>query len=301
MGLAIRSTKAYDPKIESLGTSIRRLDAKFAELQTEHSRIQTEHSQKCTDALGASLSHLAKVIEDVSIADKKLIYWYEQKRGVKLMLRCVGIDKRTSAIVGRKIKQLKGDITKTEKKFRRTSEAFSAGMTAVQGLNTRVTSYTLLEVGEVHNSSTSALKDFSDELEEVETTTRHKRLEHVHVEEQVQEVCVDITRTEASRGIAADGSETCENVCTTSLTLKYEAKLNLLKLACCCRLYRCRFLWSSRIILSISLGCSACRCYLRHCQCHRVEHVGHTSQKSPSPWRSIASSAWRSSRADPRS
>jgi uncharacterized protein YoxC len=191
---------------------IRQLDSRFTELQCEHRRIQDEHSRKCASALSISLSYLGKVIEDVGKADKKLIYWYEQKKGVKMMLRLVGIDKRTNAIVGRKTKRIKGDVQKAENKFRQTSEVFTDGLNAVQGLNTKVTSYSLLEVSTTHNSSASTLRAFSDELKEVETATREKRLEYVHVEEQIEDVRQDITLTESNRNVAANGSDSCAGV-----------------------------------------------------------------------------------------
>lgn len=45
---------------------------------------------------------LELVVTYVNKSDKSLIYWYEKGSGMKRALRCVGIDKRTAAMVEKK-------------------------------------------------------------------------------------------------------------------------------------------------------------------------------------------------------
>jgi len=91
-----------DPKLTSLAFRLRDLESDLSSIKISQQAIGREHSQKCSESLNESLISLTHLIEAVEKTDRTLIYWVEKGKPVKLILRCVGVDKRTTNIVAKK-------------------------------------------------------------------------------------------------------------------------------------------------------------------------------------------------------
>jgi hypothetical protein len=211
------SHEAPDPRVLFLAHQVQQLDFTFATIQSDYDTLREEHTKRCSAAVREALSALVKLVERVAKTDHRLVYWYEKRGSVKLMLRCVGVDKRTNAIVDTGTSMMKRDVKRVENKFVSTSGVFGEGLEAVQDLNTRVTSYSLKDLCPVQSGSAGIMSSFASELENVKTGLESKTTRRTVVEREIGDVSDNIEKTKTKSTNAMLASDTCSDVRRSSL------------------------------------------------------------------------------------
>jgi hypothetical protein len=167
--------------------------------------------------LQESLLSLIQLADYVYKTDKALVYWVEKGKPVKLLLRCIGVDKRTDALVARKTTKVKKEVGRVEEKFKKTSTVFGDGLKAVQGLNTRVTEYSISSIGTVHDNVNGALEEFDNEAKQVQATIDEKDKEYRATNIEITEVSEGISTADINRKTAEQASENASDVSCTPI------------------------------------------------------------------------------------
>jgi hypothetical protein len=156
--MALVTWTSIDSRLAELQRQCTSLENELSGIQTNYDSLRREHEQKCAEALRQALSGLAKVIKYVNRTDRALIFWVEKGSALKTALRFIGIDQRTQTIVRRKTTIIKARVSEVEASFDRSSQAFKNGLSAVQGLNTKLTQYSLTSIGQAPENWTKKSK-----------------------------------------------------------------------------------------------------------------------------------------------
>lgn len=110
--MALVKYGSADSQLEDLQRQFATLDSELVIIQKSYADLKREHGTKCSNSLKDAVSSLLQVVTYVNKSDKSLIYWYEKGPGMKRALRCVGIDKRTAAMVEKKSTKITGKAAK---------------------------------------------------------------------------------------------------------------------------------------------------------------------------------------------
>ena len=212
MEIVRAGTHALDPEVTELAKKLLALHLTLSQLKSEHNRLRQEHSRKCSASLSQALSALLKLVNRVAKTDRKLVYWYEKGDGLTTMLRCVGMDKRTSTIVGKRTNLLRKDVSKVERQFKTTSSVVGDGLEAVEQLNTQVTVYSLEQLGEVQSGSVDLKGTYTTRLEDLERDMSSTKARCETVEKSIESTSTTIDSTSARQRQAAKIGDNCSTV-----------------------------------------------------------------------------------------
>jgi hypothetical protein len=159
-----------------------------------------------------ALSSLVKVIKYVNRTDRALIFWVEKKSGLKTALRCIGIDRRTEVIILKKTTIIKARVSEVEASFDRSNQAFKSGLSAVQGLDMKLTQYSLTSIGHAQREITSFSRELDQKINQVNRTITKLKAESQDVEAEASEVPSRISAVYSQRQEAQEASNAAGRV-----------------------------------------------------------------------------------------
>lgn len=214
--MALVKYRSGDCKLEDLRRQFADLDSELIVIQKSYSDLKREHGKKCSNALKDAVSSLLQVVTYVNKSDKSLIYWYEKGPGMKRALRCVGIDKRTAAMVEKKSKKITGEAAKVESQFNRSGQVFSDGLKAVQNLNTRVTHYSLSSIGDARQQAVTMYDEVNGNAQSVEVELKKSKTDCEKFQGEIDAIPDQISGVESSRRTAQQSSSSSSDVKTLS-------------------------------------------------------------------------------------
>lgn len=214
--MALVKYSSADSQLEELQRQFAILDSELIAIQKSYFNLKNEHGTKCSNALKDALSSLLQVVNYVNKSDKSLIYWYEKGPGMKRALRCVGIDKRTAAIVEKKSREITGKAAKVESQFNRSSQVFSDGLKAVQNLNIRVTEYSLGSIGDARQQAVTMYDEVDGNARSVEDELAKSKTDYQKAQDEIDAIPDKISGVELSRRVAQQSSTSSSNVKTPS-------------------------------------------------------------------------------------
>lgn len=203
-------------QLDELQRQFATLDRELIVIRKRYSDLKKEHGKKCSNALKDAVSSLLLVITYVDKSDKSLIYWYEKGSGMKRALRCVGIDKRTAAMVEKKNTKITGKAAEVESQFNRSGQVFSDGLKAVQNLNTTITEYSLNSIGDARQQAVTMYDEVDMNSQSVEVELKKSKINYEKVQEEIDGVPEEISGVEFSRRIAQQSSSSSSDVQTLS-------------------------------------------------------------------------------------
>lgn len=212
--MALVKYGSADSQLEDLQRQFATLDSELVIIQKSYADLKREHGTKCSNSLKDAVSSLLQVVTYVNKSDKSLIYWYEKGPGMKRALRCVGIDKRTAAMVEKKSTKITGKAAKVEAQFNRSGQAFSDGLKAVQSLNTRVTEYSLSSIGDARQQAVTMYDEVDGNAQSVEAELTKSKTDYEKVQEEIDAIPGQISGVELSRRTAQESSSSSSNVKT---------------------------------------------------------------------------------------
>lgn len=190
------------------------VNRQFAELEIElsalkqtYGNLKTEYTQKCSVALAEAIESLKSVVKYVNKADKNLVYWYEKGDNMKLALRCIGVDKRTSAVIKTETRRIKGKAAETEAKFEHSSEVVGDGLKAMQDMNKKVNKFSLTSIGGAQNRANEAYNDIDGDMKSVQRAIEEANVEHRTAQQEIDEIPRHIAQAESSQADAQQRSD----------------------------------------------------------------------------------------------
>lgn len=196
-----------DPRLEDLKRQFINLEREFGNIQSEYTTLKSQHGQKCAKSLKESLSSLLHVVKYVNKADKALIYWVEKGGGLKLALRCIGVDKRTQAIAKRKTKNIQNQVSRVEHHFEQTSGVFMDSLKAVQDLNVTVTQYSLATLGDAARQANTLSDDLDSSVQAVQMELEKTCVERTNIQEEIDIIPSRISSVKSQRSNAQSASD----------------------------------------------------------------------------------------------
>lgn len=212
--MALITYHSADSRLEDLHRQFAALDRELCIIQKCYSKLKQEHGRKCSKALTDAISSLTQVVNYVNKSDKSLVYWYERGSNMKLALRCVGIDKRTSTMVEKKTTKIAGKAAMVETQFNRSGEIFSDGLKAAQNLNTRVTHYSLSSIGDARHQAVKMYDEIDGNAQSVEISLRKSQTDCVTIQKEIDDIPGQISVVKSSRSTAQKYSNSSSDVQT---------------------------------------------------------------------------------------
>lgn len=193
------------------------LQLQLGRMRDEAKELRQDYEQKCSKSLATALMGLMILSNTVCKADKHVVFWYEKGKILKLMLRPLGIDKETSAVVARKTTKLKTQVATVESQFESMSLISKKALVEVQALNRRVNEYSQLGIGGARDEVTEVLDGFNKKTQQVEIDIREKGIECDRVSANIDETNGGIARTSAARDRASQAQDSA----TTASVLSF--------------------------------------------------------------------------------
>ena len=198
MALVLR-TSGTDPGLVALSLKIQALQSQLQQLKTETETLRQDYRAKCSASLTDATTKLLKLTENVCDADREIIYWYEHGKALRIMLRPLGIKKKTSAIVERRTSRLRNQVASVEREFGSASAACGESLARVQGLNRRINEYNKADIGGALSQANELMSGFDVSRKEVELKIADKELECGRVSGDIAEKEAGIDRLRVSR------------------------------------------------------------------------------------------------------
>lgn len=217
-----------DSRLSDLQRDFASLGCELVDIQSTYHSLRKEHGRQCSEALTEALSSLLRVVKYVNKTDKALIYWLQKGDTLKLALRCVGIDKRTDAIVERKTEAIKGQVAQAETKFNQSGEVVMDGLKAVQNLNTRVTRYSLSSVGNAEEQAQDLCQEFASNVNSVELSLEQSKTECITIQGEIDDIPSQIDGVQSQRQAAQGASDSSATVECSQFTVYTRNRAKLL-------------------------------------------------------------------------
>jgi hypothetical protein len=206
------SALSYDARLENLKAELLSLGRELVALQTQHQTLAMEQRQECADALSKSWVHLSAVVKYVNRLDKKVLYWYEQHGAVKAVLRIVGVNKKTGAIVERNLSKIRDRVARVEASFQRSGEVVLGSLTAVQSLNAQVTHYSLSSVSSAQREAAQLGTVIDSNITTTKGSISRTEVESSKTEDEITGTRSTAREVESARQAAQSRSESASNV-----------------------------------------------------------------------------------------
>lgn len=201
MALVLRSS-VNDPGLAALSLKVDILQSQLQQLKTETETLRRNYRTKCSASLSDATTKLLKLTENVCDADREIIYWYEHGKALRIMLRPLGIKKKTSAIVERRTSHLKNQVASVEKEFSSASNVCKESLSQVQTLNKRINEYNKTGIGGALSQANNLMSGFNTRKKEIELKITDKELECGRVNSDIAEKEEGIDRLRVSRARA---------------------------------------------------------------------------------------------------
>ena len=195
--------------LTALQTQTADLQSQLDNLKSEAEALRCDYQTKCSRSLETAINSLLKVCDTVCKSDKQIVFWYEKGKVLTLMLRPLGINKKTSRIVQKKTSRLKTQVSTVESKFSATSLLCKESLAEVQALNRRVNEFSQTSIGGAQNLLEVTLETFDDKKASVEYTIREKEIECRRISNNIDETNEGIVRVGEATGrvdAACDGA-----------------------------------------------------------------------------------------------
>ncbi|KAH8906827.1 hypothetical protein BR93DRAFT_968395 [Coniochaeta sp. PMI_546] len=191
-----------DPGLAALSLKVDSLQSQLQQVKTETETLRRNYRTKCSASLSDATTKLLKLTENVCDADREIIYWYEHGKALQIMLRPLGIKKKTSAIVERRTSRLKNQVVSVEKEFSSASNVCKESLSQVQTLNKRINEYNKTEIGGALSRANNLMSGFDTRKKEVELEITNKELECGRLNSDIAEKEEGIDRLRVSRARA---------------------------------------------------------------------------------------------------
>lgn len=201
MALVLR-TSASDPGLAALSLKVQSLQSQLQQLKTETEALRRNYRAKCSASLSDATTKLLKLTENVCDADREIIYWYEHGKALRIILRPLGIKKKTSAIVEKRTSRLKNQVASVEKEFSSASTVCRESLSQVQTLNKRINEYNKSEIGGALSQANNLMSGFDVSKNEVELKIANKELECGRLNDDIAEKEAGVERLRVSRARA---------------------------------------------------------------------------------------------------
>lgn len=193
--------------VTQLKSKINDLQNQLRQMVTTAETLRRDYNENCTASLKNAISGLLTLAETVSKADKQIVFWYEKGKALKVVLRPLGINKKTSVIVERKTTKLKDQVASVESQFASTSLVCKEALTEVQTLNRRVNEYSKSGIGDVQDEVAQAVSTFDEKKRGIESEIRDKEAECTRVNNNIDETSAGIDRTNDERDRTSRGRD----------------------------------------------------------------------------------------------
>ncbi len=201
MALVLRSSVS-DPGLAALSLKIHGLQSQLQQLKTETETLRRNYRANCSGSLSDATKELLRLTENVCDADREIVYWYEHGKALRIMLRPLGIKKKTSAIVEITTSRLKNQVASVEKQFNSASTVCKQSLTQVQTLNKRINEYNKTGIGGALSQANNLMSGFDTSKKEVELKIANKEVECGRLNNDIAEKEVGIDRLRVSRARA---------------------------------------------------------------------------------------------------
>ena len=193
------------------------LKRKITDLQQQLDRMKDKakalchnYERKCSKFLKTAIRGLLTLSNTVDKADKLLVFWYENGKILNLMLRLLGIDRETSAVVARKTTKLKTQVATVERQFESTNLISKKALVEVQAFNRHVNEYSQSGIGGVQDEVKGVFNRFDEKIRQIGNEIKEKKIKCDRVNADILETKGGISRanSDQDRASEARGSAT---------------------------------------------------------------------------------------------
>jgi hypothetical protein len=209
-------SNSNEPEIRDLAASLSDAEDRLVEIKIRQENIQKEYESKRVKSIGKALRSLEHLVNKVLKTDKALIYWVERGSSTKLLLRCIGINRKTKNVIAKTTEKVKQGVGPTELKFRKASEVVADEHKAVQSLDTMVTAFTS-RFGGVQEKANACLREYDGKIETMQRNIDSKTLDSHSVQSRVSQTEQDAANAEQRRRAASQASNKAAGVSVASL------------------------------------------------------------------------------------
>jgi hypothetical protein len=147
-----------DVQLRSLKRKVAEAQDQLDQLTRESTELRNRYQKECPASLGYALTGLIILCGSVGKADKRVVFWYEEGRSLRIMLKPLGINKATSAIVERKTTELRTKAAVVKHQFESTGKVCKEALSEAQSLNQRVNEYSKSTIGNVQQNNTGIIR-----------------------------------------------------------------------------------------------------------------------------------------------
>lgn len=186
------------------------LQKQLNNMQKEHERLDALHTQQYLRSIEESMTSLFEVIVYVRKADKHLVEWHHRSDNLKVALRWIGVDRRTTAVVEKKTKKLKAKVSVVESKFDRADDTVATGLRATESLKSEFVHFSHHSVDQVSRETIKARDTLDMDQEVIEAQIRVQREHEIETTDRIRETATSLTTTinrrenaEGARGVFA--------------------------------------------------------------------------------------------------
>lgn len=201
-----------DPSLMLLQSTITNLRLQLNLMKIEAEKLRTNYEAKCSVSLKRAVSGFLDLSCIVCKADKQVVFWYNEGKLLGRILRPIGLNTQTSAIVERKTTKLKSQVAVLEKQFVSTSIICKESLGSVQALNLRVNDWRQTSIGSTQDKVTEMVEAFDSRARSVEREIHEKEAEVSKVSSNITQTNKDLARTHAACQSAENAHETAITV-----------------------------------------------------------------------------------------
>ena len=219
--MLVRYSGPDEPSLVLLQAKILDLQSQLKQMKKEAKTLRIDYELKCSTSLKSALSSLLTLSDTVCRADKQIVFWYENGKALKVILKPLGVNKKTSAIVERKTAKLRTQVAVVEGQFASTSLICKESLGEVQALNRRVNEYSRTSIGSAQDKVTEVMETFDEKKKRIEIEISEKEFDVYRVNANIDETNQGITRTQAARERAQEAQDTATVVSGPIPVLKF--------------------------------------------------------------------------------
>lgn len=201
-----------EPSLTLLKEQINNLRVQLLQLKRETEILNSDYQRECSTSLADALKGLLYLSESVYKADKQVVFWYEKGKVLRIVLKPLGVNKKTSAIIQRKTTKLKTQATYVEAQFASTSQVCQEALKDVQTLNRRVNDYSKTGIGSAQENASTTMKSFEEEKKLVDVKLKEKEVECARVNANILDTDEGVARTRAATDKAEQASDKASTV-----------------------------------------------------------------------------------------
>jgi hypothetical protein len=210
MALSVRSRRLQHV---DLTDQFSQLEQELSVLKGQYSGLKVEYGEKAAQALTEAVLSLRNVIQYVNKADNHLRYWYEKGNGLKLVLRCVGVDKRVGTLVKVETTKVKKQALKSQAQFDSAGEVVDEGLHVMQEMNRTVTRFSLTSVGVAQRRANESFNEIEQDVRSTQRAINSARSDQQSAQIEIRAIPNQIRDAQSTRRNAQNRKEKDRAVC----------------------------------------------------------------------------------------